>query len=387
MTSRMKSSLALAVAALSLAPAVTAAQATFQIAAIGDVAVSSQTNRARSDGTPGTMTTVSSGAWQSTRVAIRGKVPVNEELTGFFDAATTLGLNAGTILNTGSVSSSGSLNAFRLFDRNAFAGVSSAQFGSLTAGRQATALAEALWVTDPLKANAGATNPNVRLGYLAGPGKTIQSSFGPNPAQNVNGNALDRQDNMVKYGYKHPAGFVGLASYSFGGVAGDGGASNSAGALLGWDHSSFSVRAAGAQFSDPKSTPLLAWTGGATAKLGPVQLKGTYSENRIDDTPTYGKLRTDLWSAGVTWSVTSALDVTAAYYDVRRTQVGALTQEAQKLYLVPEWNLSKTLMLYGIVDYEMFNDAGAALDTGTPLPAGTKSSVYLAVGVSFSFGT
>jgi hypothetical protein len=120
---------------------------------------------------------------------------------------------------------------------------------------------------------------------------------------------------------------------------------------------------------------------------GPLQLKATYSANAIDNTATYGRLRTDIWSAGATWSATSRLDVTAAYYGVRRTQDAAPRQEATKLYLVPEWNLSRSFMLYGIVDYELFNKDGSALDTGTPLPAGTRSSLYLALGLSFTFST
>lgn len=373
-----------AVLALSLAPAPALAQG-FQVSGFGDIAVAGQSKRTNAAGNQATTTALSSGAWQSSRLAFRGKVPVNEEVTAIYDAATTLGLNAGTILNSGSVNGN-TLNAFRLFDRNAFAGVTSVHFGTLTAGRQATVLAESLWVTDPLKANAGATNPNVRLGYLAGPGTVIQTRFGPDTASNINGNALDRQDNMVKYGYK-ANGFTGLASYSFGGVAGHAEKSNASGAMLGYDHPALSVRAAGAQFNDGTGTALYAVTGGAVGRAGPLQLKATYSANAVDATAVYGKLRTDVWSAGLTWSATSQLDLTAAYYGIRRTQDALPGQEATKLYLVPEWNLTKSFMLYGIVDYERFNRTGSALDTGTPLPAGTRSSIYLALGLSFAFSS
>lgn len=377
---------AVAVVVVSLAPGVASGQA-FQVFGIGDAAVSGQSNRSNSAGQPGTMSTLSSGAWQSSRLGLRGKVPVTDETSAVYDAATTLGLNSGTILNYGSVSgSTPTFNAFRIFDRNIYGGVSNETFGTLTAGRQATGLAEALWVTDPLKANAGATNMNVRLAYLAGPSSALNAKFGPNPSNNINGNALDRQDNAFKYVYKN-SGFVGLGMYSFGGTAGDRQKNSSSSAMLGYDHPFFSVRAAAGQFYDANAIGLYAWTAGATANLGPLKLKGTYSANFVNDTATYGNMRTAIWSGGVTYSATPKLDLTLAYYGARRTQDAVPTQKAGKLYFVPEWYVTKSFWIYGIVDYEAFNDHGAALDTGTPLPAGTRNSFYLALGVSFSFSS
>jgi predicted porin len=300
-------------------------------------------------------------------------------------------VNSGTILNSGSVNTTGStpsFNAFRVFDRNVFGGVSTVRFGALTAGRQATAVTESLWATDPLKANAGAINMNVRLGYLAAPGKAIQSAFGPNASLNVSGNALDRQDNTLKYAYRNGAGFVGVGTYSFGGVTGDAGNSSSSSAMLGWDHPLVSVRAAGAQFGDSDGTGFYAWTTGATGKLGPVKLKATYSGNKIDSAdPLYGNLRTNVWAAGATYSATPKLDLTLAYYGARRTADGVARQEANKFVLVPEYYLTKSFWLYGIANYERFNGTGSALSNGTPLAAGTEDSLYLAVGLSFSFSS
>lgn len=384
MTARLSVNLAPAVALLTLFPAVTRAQA-FQAFGVGDLAVSVQTNRATSSGGSGTLATLSSGAWQSFRLGVRGKLPVSDEAAAIYDAATTLGGSSGTILNTGSVDNS-RFNAFRLFDRNLYAGVSTLDRGTLTAGRQATALAESLWVTDPLRANAGANNLNVRLGYLAAPGPALNTKFGPDAASNMSGNALDRQDNSLKYAYGR-AGFVGIGMYSFGGVTGVGGRSNSWSALVGYDHALFGVRAAVAEFKDANAVALYAWTTGAVGKLGPVKLKATYSGNVVDDTATYGRLRTAVWSGGATWSATQKLDLTVAYYGARRTQQAAPLQLATKLYLLPEWYLNKSVSIYGLADYELFSGHGSALDTGTPLPAGTRNSLYLAVGLSFAFAS
>ncbi len=290
-------------------------------------------------------------------------------------------MSGGSINNSGS---SPSFNAFRLFDRNAYAGVSSKTFGTLMLGRQPTPVTEALWVTDPLKANAGAINMNVRFGYLAGPGAAIQTKFGANPTNSVN--ALDRQDNAVKYVYGN-SGVVGMAMYSFGGTIGDRSKNSSVGALLGYDNDLFSLRGAVTQFKDANAVALNAWTAGGVAKLGAAKLKATYSANKIEDATTYGELKTSVWSTGVTYSVVPQLDLTVAYYGARRTQVGTPLQEANKFYLVPEWYLTKSFILYGIADYERFNGAGALLDTGTPLVPGAKRSIYLALGVSYFFST
>jgi general bacterial porin, GBP family len=378
--------LTLAVAGLSLSPAASQAQA-FQVFGYGDLALTVQSDRPATGNTPGTLAMVSSGAWQASRLGLRGKVPLAGDVSGVYDAQTTLNLNSGTLLSGGSINNSGSspsFNAFRFFDRNAFAGVSSKAYGTLTLGRQATPVTEALWVTDPLKANAGAINMNVRFAYLAGPGATIQAKFGANPTNSVN--ALDRQDNAVKYVYGN-SGFTGMAMYSFGGVVGDRSKGSSVGGLLGYDNDLLSLRGAAVQFKDASAVALNAWTAGGVLKLGPAKLKATYSGNAIEDSSTYGDLKTTIWSTGVTYSVVPDLEVTVAYYGAKRTLARTPLQEANKLYVVPEWYLSKSFMLYGIADYELFNTTGALLDTGTSLVSGAKRSVYVAVGISYFFSS
>jgi predicted porin len=224
---------------------------------------------------------------------------------------------------------------------------------------------------------------NVRLAYFAGPGSTILNKFGPNPQNNVNGNAQDRQDNSVKYTYKN-SGLVGMAMYSFGGVAGTRSANSSAGGLVGYDAGPLTLRVAGTQFNDANGVTLYAWTEGAAGTLGPLKVKATYSSNHVDNVTTYGDLKTDIWSAGATHLILPQLDVTLAYYGAKRSQRGIADQHADKIYLVPEYVITKQLWLYGIVDYEMHNKCGGALDTGTPLEGGVRSSLYFTVGVSYA---
>jgi predicted porin len=182
-------------------------------------------------------------------------------------------------------------------------------------------------------------------------------------------------------------GLSASAMYSFSGVAGSAARNSSCGALLGYDAGPVSVRLAGAHYGDANKVGLNAVTAGAVATFGPLKLRATYSANKADK-KTYAGLRTDVWSAGVTYAaLPEKLDVTAAYYAAKRSQTGVADQRANKLYLVPEYNATKQLKLYGIADHESFNASGASLDTGTAIKAAAKSSLYVALGVSFTFST
>ncbi len=96
-------------------------------------------------------------------------------------------------------------------------------------------------------------------------------------------------------------------------------------------------------------------------------------------------MTTRVAAGGVTWNPTPLLDVNVACYRASRVQDGQPDQVAQKLYIVPEYWLSRRTSLVFIADFERFNNAGAALDTGTPLIAGTRSSTYLAAAISHVF--
>ncbi|WP_085315379.1 porin [Derxia lacustris] len=349
------------------------AQSTTSVTLFGfaDAAYVNQTNRVAT----GAGRAIQSGAWQASRWGIRGSEDLGGGLKTVFDLASTISID------TGSQASSS-----RMFDRNAYVGLSSADYGTLMIGRQVTTLTEALWVTDPLKANNGATNMNVRYGYLAGPGNPIANTFGSGAT--LANNSLDRQDNAAKYVYKAGNGLIGMGYYAFGESAtGSSSANKSAGLLAGYDGSSLQLRAAYAQFKDPTAAKLDAWTVGGVYKLDALKFKATWSQNKIDGTAaTYHEQKTTVGSGGVTYSYTPSLDLTFAYYrGTRGFDNVATDQKAQKFYFVPEYYLSKRTWLYAIADYERFNASGAALDNGTALKAGVRSSMYLAGGISHAF--
>ncbi|WP_051378276.1 porin [Derxia gummosa] len=366
-----KIAIAAALSGLIAAPAF--AQSTVTLFGYADAAYVNQTNRVGN----GAGHAVQSGAWQASRWGVRGAEDLGNGTKAIFDIASTIALDTGANANSG-----------RMFDRNAYVGLSNTSYGTVMLGRQVTTLTEALWVTDPLRANNGATNMNVRYGYLAGPGTPIADGFGPGAS--LAGNSLDRQDNTVKYVYKGTSGGpIAMGYYSFGesSTAGNS-ASKSGGLLAGWDASNFQLRAAYAQFKNATGAAKLdAWTVGGVYTLDKVKLKATWSQNKIDGVEaTYHEQEIKVGSAGVTYSFTPALDVTLAYYRGTRGFDNVSTdQKAQKFYVVPEYFLSKRTWLYAIVDYERFNATGSALSNGTPLEAGTRSSTYLATGISHAF--
>ena len=326
--------------------------------------------------TGGSSVGMAANMWLPSLWGLRGQEDLGGGLSTVFSLASTI------IVNTGAAASTQ-----KLFDRNAYVGLTSNDWGTLTFGRQVNTLAELFYVTDPLNANNSATNMNVRLGYLGGPGTTIQNNFGPNPG--VAGASLDRVDNAVKY-QVHKYGFTGMAMYAFGGIAGQFSNNSAAGAMVGYDGGAATLRASYMQYKDNIGTLFFAYAGGASYKWGGLTLRATFTQNRIDsglNTPArpYRNMQTQVISGGGDWLITPAFDLYVAYYRGKRTQDGAPDQVANKFYVVPSYFLSKrtTVQLVGV--YERFNANGAALDTGTPLAQGARSSVYLGVGMTHSF--
>jgi len=418
--------LGLAAALFAALPSLAFAQA-LQVFVFGDAALVSQSDLPITTATgvsPGTALQLNSGAWQASRLGFRGKFKLNDDFDAWYDAATTINLTRGLVGNTTTA------NQFFLFDRNAFVGLSSKTYGILTFGRHPTAVTEALWVTDPLKANNGATNPDVRFGYLAVPGTLVYANFGTNPGSNNNGVALDRQSNTARYIYAN-SGFIGEALYGFGAVAGDRSRNMYAGAVLGYDSdgaashgptdrwvegvpAAFSLRVAGQMFNDngttagtaavPNVVSMYSFSVGGVGRYGPLKLKLAYSGHSIDNDSFYKSLTTKVAGAGVTYSV-SDFDLTVAAYNVNRKLTNQPIEDCSKFYFVPEYYWTKNFWLYAIFDYEIFNTQGATVPTaaGTPsyvtaagpidasgtggnvLDPGVKSSFYFGLGVSFFF--
>lgn len=369
----------LAALVLSALPAVASAQTSVTQWGIFDGAVYMWTNRTTAAGTgvpgdSGTLASIASGAWQTSRWQLRGSLDLVGDLKGVAELGTSLNLSNGTFNNAG-----------RTFDRIAYVGVSSGTFGNLQFGRQPSLLHDVITVTDPLRANASTTNPNVRFAYLVSPGAAIAARFGPNPA--TAGNGQDRIDNAVKYIYRN-SGVIAELQYGFGGVANSIEANSYMAGLLGYDGYGLTVRASYNVFKDGTSTSpvsLNAFALGANYQVIPeLKLMATFANNKIDGG---NHQSTTVASGGLKWTATPELDVTGAYYYTTRSfDAPAADQTVHKVAVVPEYKFAKGFLGYVILVYESYADAGStALSTGGTIKSGETSSVYAAGGFSYTW--
>jgi GBP family porin len=346
-----------------------AAQSSVTIYGRADAGLVWQSNR-----TPGgAQKALNSSVWNPSQWGLRGQEDLGDGLRAVFDVGSTIILDAGA-----------TPSSVKYFDRNAYVGLSHPVWGTVTLGRQINTLADTIYVVDPLGARNAATNMNVRFGYLGGPGAVITNNFGPNPG--TVGANLDRVDNSIKYSYRSAT--TGLSAIAM--IAAGEGNGRAGGALLGYDTGPLSLRGSWMQYRDAIGTPFTAYATGIAYRLAEFAVKASYIRSHIDsDLNTaarpYANLTTQVGAFGVTWMPSALLDVNMAVYVGRRTQDGQPDQRVRKFYVAPEYRLSKRTSLVLVGAVERFNDAGSALDTGTPLVSGARSSTYLSAGITHAF--
>jgi len=132
-------------------------------------------------GSADTSTAVNSGINTTSRFGFRGSEDLGGGLKAIFN------LESGINLDTGA-----SANATKLFDRAAIVGLQGG-WGSVTAGRQTTVLADVVSAVDPLGSRFASFNPNVGIAALSA--HRLGAEFGP--AGSTTG--AYRLDNSVKY--------------------------------------------------------------------------------------------------------------------------------------------------------------------------------------------
>jgi len=164
-------------------------------------------------GAAGNVTKVQSGVASASRIGFKGTEDLGSGLSAIFK------LEAGVRIDDGSLDNTNN----KLFNREAYVGLSSKQAGTLTIGRQYTPYYETLRdVADPFA-----------MGY-AGTAKNLFPVAG----------AMTRNDNAVVYKTPSLYGFSGAASYSLGETAGDSSAQRQLGASIGYSNAGLNVSAA-----------------------------------------------------------------------------------------------------------------------------------------------
>ena len=164
-------------------------------------------------GAAGNVTKVQSGVASASRIGFKGTEDLGSGLSAIFK------LEAGVRIDDGSLDNGNN----RLFNREAYVGLSSKEAGTLTIGRQYTPYYETLRdVADP---------------FAAGYAGTAKNLFP------VAGN-MTRNDNAVVYKTPSLYGFAAAASYSLGETAGDSAAQRQLGASIGYGNGPLNVSVA-----------------------------------------------------------------------------------------------------------------------------------------------
>lgn len=175
-------------------------------------------------GAAGNVTKVQSGVGSASRIGFKGTEDLGSGLSAIFK------LEAGVKVDDGALDNGTS----RLFNREAYVGLSSKEAGTLTIGRQYTPYYETLRdVADPFAA-----------GY-AGTAKNLFPVAGVTTVGGVAGTtSMTRNDNAVVYKTPSLYGFSGAASYSLGEAAGDSAAQRQLGASIGYGNGPLNVSVA-----------------------------------------------------------------------------------------------------------------------------------------------
>jgi predicted porin len=251
------------------------------------------------------------------------------------------------------------------FNRMAYVGLSSKQYGTLTFGRQNTPLFDQLGNTfDPLTV-----------------GNYDQDGFVPVAA----GYGL-RANNSVKYN----GTFAGVnidAMYGFGNTAGSTGANNMYGVTATYTFARLSMLAGYQQNSDAANRKFRSGVVGATyAITDTVKAYAGYMHfqdntgmvevfNAASGSPaaalTVGRVNAnridDAFYAGATYQITAPLMLSAAYYydHARNAEYSNTTlgrSQRQSAVLIAEYSLSKRTEVYGTVDFQRGTGASASMD-------------------------
>ncbi|AOK57187.1 porin [Burkholderia stagnalis] len=366
------------------------AQSSVTLYGLIDAGVSYVNHSAKTGTVPGSkLFKFDDGIAQGSRWGLRG----TEDLGGGLKAIFVLenGFNVGT----GAAGQGGAM-----FGRQAYVGLSQAQYGTLTFGRQYS------FSTDVLGAN-----------YSTG-GNTVAGNYAYH-ANDVDQLTSSRINNAVKFQSANYAGFTFGALYgfsnstNFAGAAGTG-ATNSGGSSraysfgLNYANGPFSVGAAYTDIRFPsQSAPAISTTianvstgnvrdlrtygVGGRYVWGPATAWALWTRTQFSTVSGTGGTFYNAYEAGLKYALTPALSAAAGYTYTNATQNGGSAHWNQG-NLALDYALSKRTDVYGLVIYQKASGDGVQAQIGSNSSSyfgtsGTNSSNQIAarVGIRHKF--
>lgn len=319
-------------------------------------------------GKDGNNTQLNSGASSASRIGFKGTEDLGGGLSAIFKLETGAKIDKGTLDNDNN----------RLFNREAYVGLSSKTAGTLTLGRQYTPYYETLRdVGDPFAMGTAGTAKNL----------FPVASF------------MTRNDNAVVYKSPDLAGFTAAVSYSLGEVAGDSSATRQVGGSLGYKNGPLNVAVAYNMKNNDTSTIKTAGVGhnsliAANYDFKVVKLFGAYSKDSgLNSAPLNGPATAFSNTAfiasqdstdaliGVTAPVGAAGTLVASYIDKNDKEVA--NRDASQWAIGYNYALSKRTSTY-VAYAKIKNKNGAGYTVGNNTDAGTGDKSFN-LGVKHSF--
>lgn len=323
-------------------PALTLAQGSTTLYGIADAGVRHTTGMTAANA-PSTASanSLASGVNNTSRFGLRGREELGDGLYALFHFETGLNIDSGSTANA------------KFFDRAAIVGLGGA-WGQVTVGRQTNLLADAVSPVDAAGMRFASFNPNIATAALSSHGLGVEYGTAGSSSGSY------RLDNALKYtGRFGPV--TARAMYSFGENAGSTSAQSSAGAGLAHAAGDWTVSGAVQHFKTAGNLSLQAFTLGAAYQLGRVRLAANTARSEAD-TSTTARTEQRVQSAGATWSVTGAVDLTTAVYRLDRQRTGKRDDGYTRALLFAEYKLSRRTKLYAELDRTRWRDGfqGAA---------------------------
>lgn len=321
------------IAAIACGPALAHAQSSVVIYGIVDLGARHTSGlTAAQAAANGSATALTSGVDNTSRLGFRGTEDLGGGLRALFNLETGLNADLGT-----------QANSTKYFDRASWVGLGGG-WGTLTAGRQTTLLAEAIAPVDAVGMRFAAFNPNIVTTALSSHGLGLE--YGASGANT----GSYRLDNSIKYSVK-VGPVTGRAMYAFGENSNSTVLQSSTGLGAVYQEGALTVSGAWQTFKSASRLDLDGATLGAAYQWGPVRLAANFGRSEGFTTVTARTIQ-KVASAGATWSVTPAVDLTAAYYRLERTRSTTTVNDGYaRAFLFAEYKLSRRTRLYAEADF------------------------------------
>jgi len=328
---------------------------------------------------------LSSGNINGSRWGLRG----SEDLGGGMKAIFTL--ESGFSMGNGQLGQNG-----RQFGRQAFGGISSAQFGAVTLGRQYDSVVDYL-------------APMTATGSWGG-------TYFAHPFDNDNANNSFRVNNSVKYQSANYSGFTFGGLYGFSNQAGGFGNNRAYSAGAQYANGPFKIAAAYLQLQNPNTnltTGAVTDSGivannslapvqtqrtygaGASYAIGPVTIGGAWTQSRFQFVTGDSTARFNNYELNGRYALTPALSLGAAYTytDVKGYTAGPNNNDHMKYHqfgLQTDYALSKRTDIYAEGVVQLAKQGAVAEINGTGSngagsPAAHGNQVVVSTGIRHRF--